>query len=56
MSKKCFRIEFAIGIPGRGPFEVIFAANAYEAKVLAQAERIKGGYDYEVDSVAEVFP
>jgi hypothetical protein len=51
MRQFLFEIEFEVGIAGIGPFVRIHAFNAEQAKILAQAERIKAGLDYRVDCV-----
>ena len=51
MRQFLFEVEFVIGLAGVGPFVKVHAFNAEQAKILAQAERIKAGLDYRVDCV-----
>lgn len=46
-----YSVEFKLGIPEEGPFIEVRAANALQAKILAQAERIKRGFDYQVEHI-----
>ncbi len=54
MRQTLFRVEFRIGIPGVGPFVAAYAFNPKQAMILAQAERIKMGQDYDVEHIWEV--
>lgn len=51
MKQTKYRVEFRLGEPGKGPFVDMLAFSAEQAKILAQAERIKAGLDYEVEHV-----
>lgn len=46
-----YRVEFVLGVPGEGPFAEVSAFSAEQAKILAQAERIKRGLDYQIEHV-----
>lgn len=51
MKQTKFRVEFKLGIPGEGPDVEVWAFTREQAKILAQAERIKRGLDYQVEHV-----
>lgn len=51
MKQTKYKVEFRIGVPGEGPFIEVDALSREQAKILAQAERIKRGLDYEVEHV-----
>lgn len=46
-----FEIEFQHGEAGVGPFLIVYAKNASEAKILAQVYRIEKGLDYSRDHI-----
>lgn len=54
MKPKNYKVEFYVGVPGKGPFIFVTAMSATEARILAQAERIRDGLDYEVEHVWEI--
>ena len=54
MKPKNYKVEFYVGEPGKGPFVYVTAMNANEARILAQAERIRDGLDYRVEHVWEI--
>ena len=57
MKQTKFRVEFAQGESGKGPFMEVPAFSAEQAKILAQAERIKAGLDYKVEHIwSDVYP
>ena len=49
--KKKYRVKFKRKYFGKDPLIDLMAKSAKEAKILAQAERIKAGQDYEIESV-----
>jgi len=51
MKQTKYTVEFSIGVPGEGPFIEVLAFNSEQAKILAQAQRIKRGLDYDVEHI-----
>ena len=55
MKQTQFKVVFSLSCPKRGNAIYVYAFSVQQAMILAQAQRIQSGLDYEVKSTEPLF-